>query len=111
MPAQSEELSFEAALEQLDAVIRTLEEGKVPLNDAVDAYARGMELARHCSELLEKQEGRITAIVEGGGEVPVAGETQPRPRSRAKPDPGLFPGVGVVAPRDTADINPDDIPF
>ena len=111
MPALSEELTFESALEQLDAVIRTLEEGKVPLNEAVDAYARGMELARHCSELLEKQEGRITAIVEGGGEVPVAEPGEARSRSRSKPNPGLFPGVGTVAPRDTADIDPDDIPF
>lgn len=119
-------LNFETALGQLDEVISTLESGQVPLDEAVNAYERGIKLSRHCEDLLDKTDARITRLVQGeygtsetemqvGADGGVAIETGvPRAR-RAAPkgdDPGLFPGVSATRPRVIADpIDPDDIPF
>ena len=38
-------LSFEEAMEQLDSIVERLEEGDVPLEEAISIYKEGMELA------------------------------------------------------------------
>jgi exodeoxyribonuclease VII small subunit len=51
-----ESLSFEEAFEQLEASITALQEGKVPLEQALQQYQNGMQLAQYCNELLQKAE-------------------------------------------------------
>ena len=51
-----ESLSFEEAFEQLEASIAALQEGKVPLEQALQQYQNGMQLAQYCNELLQKAE-------------------------------------------------------
>jgi exodeoxyribonuclease VII small subunit len=49
-------LTFEEAFEQLEASIAALQEGKVPLEQALQQYQNGMQLAQYCNELLQKAE-------------------------------------------------------
>lgn len=51
-----ETLTFEEAFEQLEASISALQEGKVPLEQALHQYQNGMHLAQYCNELLQKAE-------------------------------------------------------
>ena len=55
-------LSFEKAIEELESIVKRLEEGKVPLEESVAIYERGEALKRRCSELLSQAEARVAKI-------------------------------------------------
>lgn len=111
-------LSYEGALAQLDALIHRLEGGSIPLDEAIAAYERGVRLARHCEELLDRTERRVSALMIGGDgrptEQPLQIDTRaapeaPPPAREAPPDPGLFGSPPVR--RRSEPISPDDVPF
>ena len=58
-------LSFERAIEELESIVRRLEEGKVPLEESVAIYERGELLKRRCEELLRQAEARVEKITTG----------------------------------------------
>lgn len=62
MSSEIGKMSFEEALSALEAIVRQLETGKVKLDDAVDFYAKGMMLRRHCEEKLAAARSRIDKI-------------------------------------------------
>ena len=51
-----EELSFEEAFAQLEAAVAALQDGKLPLERALQYYQEGMKLAQYCNGLLQKAE-------------------------------------------------------
>jgi exodeoxyribonuclease VII small subunit len=51
-----EELSFEEAFAQLEAAVAALQDGKLPLERALQYYQQGMKLAQYCNGLLQKAE-------------------------------------------------------
>lgn len=63
LPADIAKLNFEDALAELDRIVRLLEEGKGRLDEAIDAYTRGVLLKRHCEAKLAEAEARIERIV------------------------------------------------
>jgi exodeoxyribonuclease VII small subunit len=113
-------LSYEAALAELDEIITRLERGDVELEAAISAYERGAALTRHCAQLLDRTEQKITQLVVGpAGEVerpfqPPAARTekpeatQPRP---AGAEQRLFGEPAPVPTPRGVPVNPDDIPF
>ena len=63
-------MNFEESLGELEAIVRQLEEGKIPLEDAVKAYERGAQLRQHCEDKLAQARLRIEKIsTTGSGEV------------------------------------------
>jgi exodeoxyribonuclease VII small subunit len=70
MPASTNndvaKLPFERAIEELESIIKRLEEGKVPLEESVAIYERGEALKRRCEELLRAAEARVEKITVGG---------------------------------------------
>ncbi|CCQ74146.1 exodeoxyribonuclease VII small subunit [Magnetospira sp. QH-2] len=64
MPDDITRLSFEEALAELETIVRTLEEGKGKLDEAIDAYQRGSNLKRHCEAKLSEARIRIDRIVQ-----------------------------------------------
>lgn len=60
--ADVKRLSFERAIEELEAIVKKLEEGKVPLEESVAIYERGELLKRRCEELLRQAEARVEKI-------------------------------------------------
>ncbi len=113
-------LSYEAALAELDEIITRLERGDVELEAAISAYERGAALTRHCAQLLDRTEQKITQLVVGpAGEVerpfqPPAARVEKPPASTvqaAAVEQRLF---GDPAPLPTprgVRVDPDDIPF
>jgi len=55
-------LPFERAIEELESIVKRLEEGKVPLEESVAIYERGESLKRRCEELLRQAEARVEKI-------------------------------------------------
>ena len=55
-------LTYEEALAQLDATLRSLEEGKLSLEEAITAVARGREYLELCERKLEEARQRIESL-------------------------------------------------
>jgi exodeoxyribonuclease VII small subunit len=60
--ADVKKLSFERAMEELESIVKRLEDGKVPLEESVTIYERGEALKRRCEELLRQAEARVDKI-------------------------------------------------
>ena len=60
--AAEDATSFEDALEQLESIVRELEDGRVGLADALGRYEAGVKLLKSCYHLLEKAERRIELL-------------------------------------------------
>jgi exodeoxyribonuclease VII small subunit len=56
-------VSFESALEQLEATVARLEEGEMPLEEALELFESGVKLSRQCTTTLEEAERRIEILV------------------------------------------------
>jgi exodeoxyribonuclease VII small subunit len=60
--ADVKKLTFERAIEELETIVKRLEDGKVPLEESVAIYERGEALKRRCEELLRQAEARVDKI-------------------------------------------------
>jgi exodeoxyribonuclease VII small subunit len=58
-PPRPPDLKFEAALSDLEALVQTMEGGKLELEASIEAYQRGMALLRHCRGQLAAAEQKI----------------------------------------------------
>lgn len=58
---------FEQAIAELDQIVRTLEQGDLPLEQSLALFERGVKLSRFCHERLEDAEKRIQVLTERGG--------------------------------------------
>lgn len=61
-PKAVADLSFEQALDELDALVRKMEVGELTLDESIVAYRRGAELARHCQTKLGAAEAEIRVL-------------------------------------------------
>ncbi len=57
---------FEAAIVELESVVKKLEEGDLPLERSLALYERGVQLSRFCHARLEEAEHRIDVLTERG---------------------------------------------
>ena len=58
-------LSFEAALAELEGIVRQLEAGEVELEKSIAIYERGAALKAHCESRLKAAELKVEQIVQG----------------------------------------------
>ena len=65
IPSDIAKLSFEDALEQLEDIVRELEEGSGELDASIKAYERGAHLKRHCESKLKEAQQRVEKVVLG----------------------------------------------
>ena len=66
---EENELSFEDSLMNLESIVKKLETGEVPLDDAIVEFQKAMELAKKCDEKLKNAEEAITKLVKDNGEI------------------------------------------
>jgi len=72
---EKNELSFEKAIEQLETIVKQLENDEIPLEKAIKLYEEGMNLTKACDDILEKAQEKITYILNENGEtIPFEGE-------------------------------------
>jgi exodeoxyribonuclease VII small subunit len=57
-------LKFEEALERLEKISQTIEEGALPLEDSLKVFEEGMELVSYCEDLLTAAEGKVEILMQ-----------------------------------------------
>ena len=57
---------FEAAIAELESIVKKLEDGDLPLEESLKLYERGVQLSRFCHSRLEEAERRIEVLNERG---------------------------------------------
>jgi exodeoxyribonuclease VII small subunit len=65
----NQELSFEEAMKNLEEIVEKLEEGDVPLEEAISIYKQGMNLSRLCHTKLQSVEEQLTQILSEDGQL------------------------------------------
>ena len=63
------DLSFEESLEKLEEIVNKLENGDIPLDDAIDEFKNAMELVKICNNKLNSAEEAIAKIVQDNGDL------------------------------------------
>jgi exodeoxyribonuclease VII small subunit len=59
---------FEDQLEELERIVRRLDDESVGLEESLDLFERGMDLARRCRVRLDTVQERVTQLLEDGSE-------------------------------------------
>ncbi|MFC1677038.1 exodeoxyribonuclease VII small subunit [Planctomycetota bacterium] len=60
----TDDLSFEQAIDELTYIVSKIEQGQIPLQDSLEQYEKGMALIKNCREILNNAEKRIEKISE-----------------------------------------------
>lgn len=60
-------LSFEAALAELERIVAELESGRAELDRSIEVYERGAALKAHCEAKLKEAQLRVEKILVGPG--------------------------------------------
>jgi exodeoxyribonuclease VII small subunit len=72
-----ENQTFDQALKELEEIVSKLEQGDVPLEEALDQFQEGIKLSRYCKKTLQDAEATMTKIVEeNGAEKPFENELE-----------------------------------
>lgn len=71
------DMTFEAAMAELEKVVTQLERGDVALDDSIALYERGADLKAHCEAKLKAAEEKVAAITLSADGQPTG--TQPLP--------------------------------
>ncbi|MBR3118915.1 exodeoxyribonuclease VII small subunit [Oceanobacillus profundus] len=66
---KNEDISFEEAMDKLEAIVSKLEEGDVPLEKAINYYQDGMNLSKICGDKLKHVQEKMTQIMNEQGEL------------------------------------------
>jgi len=67
----NEKKTFEEMLQRLDEIVRSLEQGNVPLDRSLSLYTEGAELIRGCTAQLEEAEQKVVKLQKGPDGAPV----------------------------------------
>ncbi len=54
--------TFEQALDELESIVREMESGDLPLEEAVKKYESGIKQSKYCLDLLDRTEKKITKL-------------------------------------------------
>lgn len=65
--ANEQKLTFEEAMNKLSQIVEKLEEGDVPLEEAIVFYKEGMELSKLCHDKLKNVEEQLTQVITEDG--------------------------------------------
>jgi len=57
--------TFETALAELETIVATMEDGQLPLADALAAYKRGAELLQYCQAALKDAQQQVQVLERG----------------------------------------------
>ncbi|WP_318366486.1 exodeoxyribonuclease VII small subunit [Enterobacter sp.] len=63
--------SFETALTELEQIVTRLESGELPLEDALNEFERGVQLARQGQTRLQQAEQRVQILLSDNEDAPL----------------------------------------
>lgn len=56
--------SFETSLQELEEIAKKLESGNLNLDEAIEAFERGIKLSKECTQKLDEAEKKINILVQ-----------------------------------------------
>jgi exodeoxyribonuclease VII small subunit len=71
------EKTFEASLNQLETIVKQLEQGDLPLEESLKLFEKGVALSRECRERLNEAERRIEILMKDTDGEPAVSELDP----------------------------------
>ena len=69
MASKKEEVSFEDKIRTLEEIVKELESGEVPLDEAINKYTEAMKLAKECSDKLTEVSDKVNKIMLENGKL------------------------------------------
>lgn len=63
--ARKKEKTFEEAMERLEEIVTTMEQGEIPLEESLKLFEEGTALVRRCTDVLDKAQLRVTQVMAG----------------------------------------------
>ena len=67
--AKEKECSFEENLEKLEVIVKNLESGNIPLDDAIENFNEAVKLAKLCDDKLKNAEEKVNSILNKDGKL------------------------------------------
>ena len=68
---EQEKLSFEAAMQRLDGIVKRLERGDVALEESLSLFEEGSRLLASCNQMLDAVEQKVIMLKKGSDGAPV----------------------------------------
>jgi len=97
------EKTFEASLNQLEIIVKKLEDGDLPLEESLKLFEKGVSLSRECRERLSEAERRIEILIKDSEGKPAVSELDPSTLRESR--------SGNGSKRIVFDDSDDDQPF
>ena len=69
MSSSKEELTFEESMKKLEVIVKDLESGNIPLDDAINKFNEAMKLAKSCNDKLKNAEENVNKILKENGDL------------------------------------------
>ena len=66
---EKKEKTFEEKITSLEEIVKKLENGNVPLDDAIENFKTAMTLAKECDEKLKNAEENVNKILKENGKL------------------------------------------
>ena len=66
--------TFEASISRLEEIVKTMEKGEIPLDQALALFQEGTTLVKDCNQLLDAAEQKVTLLTKGPDGEPVERE-------------------------------------
>ncbi len=66
--------TFEASMQRLEEIVRTMERGELPLEQSLKLFEEGTALVRTCGTMLDEAEMKIVKLMKGPDGAPVEQE-------------------------------------
>jgi exodeoxyribonuclease VII small subunit len=63
MNENEQSMKFEASMQRLEEIVRTLEKGEAPLEDALALFEEGTGLVGRCTTLLDQAELQVVRLM------------------------------------------------
>ncbi len=69
MKDNNKEDSFETKMEELEKIVKELENGDLNLDDSLVKFEEGMRLSKECGKILDNAEKKISILLEKDGDL------------------------------------------
>lgn len=63
MPSSKKPLAFEKSLQELENLVQILEQGSLPLEEALEKFSKGVQLIQQCQNALQAADQKIQILI------------------------------------------------
>ncbi|MCQ2978452.1 MAG: exodeoxyribonuclease VII small subunit [Clostridia bacterium] len=65
--SKEEEKNFEELMDELNTLVKDLEQGNTSLDDSIEKYTKAMNIAKVCNDKLDNAQGAVNKILKDNG--------------------------------------------